>query len=309
VLAAYVDECVLRTHSVTGDQQPFDHPERIAVHEHAVFERTGLALVGIADHIAGPGIARCELPLQAGRESRAAAADQLAGLHLGDHLRGSHLAEDLAQRCHAALCAVVVQAGGVHDADVGEGHLDQPADLELRGRGRSIQQGIDRSRCMPRAVDQRGRRAVTQPQAADRLQRHRAIRGGLAGRASQSFPKRGQQHVAAAHRARSIDADADELAAHRFGMEHVVELGDAVDIGQGDIKVGGDPAERWLGQPAVEERLRVVQHFEQDRLPSRAVVRQDVFEPGETFPGRQRLQGRGECRCIHEQFLSICTEE
>ncbi len=57
-------------------------------------------------------------------------------------------------------------------------------------------------------------------------------------------------------------------------MEHLVELGDAIDLGRGKIQELGDPLDRGPRQPAAEDGLSIVEGFEQDRAPARPVAGQ-----------------------------------
>ena len=77
VLAAQVDPPVLAPGGEGGDRHRLDHGERVALDQHPVLEGAGLGLVGVAHEmvrvrrLAGHG-----LPLAAGREGGAAAADE-----------------------------------------------------------------------------------------------------------------------------------------------------------------------------------------------------------------------------------------
>ena len=71
-------------------------------------------------------------------------------------------------------------------------------------------------------VDQRGRRTVTQPQAAHGFQRVGAVGRGLAGTDAELAVKAASS-LGAMHRARPILADADHLAADRLRVKHFVE--------------------------------------------------------------------------------------
>ena len=51
VLGPHVDVSVLGTHRVRGEGHPLEHALRVALEHAAVHERSGVALVGIADHV------------------------------------------------------------------------------------------------------------------------------------------------------------------------------------------------------------------------------------------------------------------
>ena len=111
VLGADVDVALLRADGVGGDGHAFDHAVRVAFEHGAVHERARVAFVGVAEdvlHVAG-GLAR-ELPLEAGREARAAAAAQARLLDLVDDLLGRHLGERLGERRVAVAGDVFLDA-------------------------------------------------------------------------------------------------------------------------------------------------------------------------------------------------------
>ncbi len=83
VLAAQVQEAVAGADRVGGHRHAVEHEVGVAREQHTVLERAGLALVGIADHVARETrrVPAC-LPLDAGREARAAAAAQVRALDL-----------------------------------------------------------------------------------------------------------------------------------------------------------------------------------------------------------------------------------
>jgi len=74
-LAADVDETGAGADGSGGNRDAFDHKVRVVFHDLAVFERAGLAFVGVADQVDRTGIPfGHEAPLHGGRESGAAAA-------------------------------------------------------------------------------------------------------------------------------------------------------------------------------------------------------------------------------------------
>jgi hypothetical protein len=74
VLDARIDEPLVRADGVRGDQQPFDHGVRVAVHDRRVHDGPGVALDAVADDLLDvAGRQARELPFAAGRETCAAA--------------------------------------------------------------------------------------------------------------------------------------------------------------------------------------------------------------------------------------------
>ena len=169
----------------------------------------------------------------------------------------------LAQRGHAALGAVIVEARGVHYADVGQRDLDQATGPQL-GRGRlAVQQGFRVGRRVAIQVDQGRGRVVAQPEAAHRLHRVGAVGRGFAGTDAQPPGEARHQRIGPLDSARAVLADTDHLPADRPGVEHLVEFGDAVNVRQRDGEEPGDLLDGRPRQPAAAERLRVVEDFQE----------------------------------------------
>ncbi len=91
------------------------------------------------------GLARDGVPLDAGRERRAAAAEQLRVLDLAQHALGPEL-EGAPQRRVAALRAVVVEARRAHAADAPQQPQRRVAVLRQRRVGRRDDDGVLRQR-------------------------------------------------------------------------------------------------------------------------------------------------------------------
>src|SRR4029450_7237933 len=86
VLAADVDEPLLRSRGVAGDGERLEDSERIMLHEHPILERAGLGLVRVADEVVrSDRLFRDRLPLHTGGERSAPAAEELRVLELADH--------------------------------------------------------------------------------------------------------------------------------------------------------------------------------------------------------------------------------
>ena len=92
VLAADVDEGLVRARRVGADDDALDEHVRALLHELAVLERARLGLVGVADEVLVDVRLRDERDLLAAREARAAAAAQAGGEQLVEHRLGRHLA-------------------------------------------------------------------------------------------------------------------------------------------------------------------------------------------------------------------------
>ena len=117
VLAAEVDVGVLGAGREAGDRQRLDQRERVVLDHDPVLERARLGLVGVADQVVRVHrVARHRVPLAAGRERGAAAAEQLRVGDLADHAGRAQL-ERAPQRRVAAGGAIAVEAGRVDVAD------------------------------------------------------------------------------------------------------------------------------------------------------------------------------------------------
>jgi formate dehydrogenase iron-sulfur subunit len=121
VLRTDVDVALGGAARVGRDRHALDEGERVALHEHAVGERAGVALVGVAAHELHVRLrAEHGPPLDAGGEAGAAATAQSGVDDVSDDLfRG--LREGVTQAFHAAVGLVVASRQRVDDADPGEG--------------------------------------------------------------------------------------------------------------------------------------------------------------------------------------------
>ena len=83
VLLPEVDVALVGLREPHRDLDPLDEQVRPQLHDVAVLDRPGLALVGVHDHDARAGVVAHGRPLPEGRESGAAVADEPGGLELG----------------------------------------------------------------------------------------------------------------------------------------------------------------------------------------------------------------------------------
>ena len=114
VLAADVDEDVLRLDRVRGDQAALDQPVRHLVHHLAVLERARLGLVGVDDDVLRlRRLARDQRRLPADREAGAAAAAQVRRSTSPRSAASGVIARAFASAVVAADRAVLVELGQV----------------------------------------------------------------------------------------------------------------------------------------------------------------------------------------------------
>ena len=96
VFAAHVDEASMRTHRERGNERAFDQEMSVVAKDFAVLAGARLRLVGVDDEIARPRIGlRHERPLEARRESGAAATAEARLLHLVDDVVVALVDEEL----------------------------------------------------------------------------------------------------------------------------------------------------------------------------------------------------------------------
>src|SRR5215470_10996178 len=86
VLVADVENALLCSGDQTANDHSLDQQVRQMLHDEAIFDRARLALIGVADHVllVVSAVAN-DLPLVAGRKSRASHSSQATGLQLRDH--------------------------------------------------------------------------------------------------------------------------------------------------------------------------------------------------------------------------------
>src|SRR5439155_18053520 len=93
-----------------GEHDAFEHLVRVLLHQDAVVEGAGFALVGVDAQVDRAGVVfGQEGPFDAGREAGAAAAAQARRLDDIRHLGGLHLADDTLEGAVAAVGTVRVQ--------------------------------------------------------------------------------------------------------------------------------------------------------------------------------------------------------
>src|SRR5205085_6986923 len=129
ILGAHVDVAALAAGRVRGDRHRLEECERVALHEHAVLERAGLGLVGVAHQEMRVGrLMRDGLPLDARRERGTAAAEQARLYDFAQHARRTEL-DGPPQRGIAAVRPVRVERFRVHS------RTDAPEEPEARLAG------------------------------------------------------------------------------------------------------------------------------------------------------------------------------
>ena len=80
ILRPDVDVALVGPGGHARDHHALQHAVGVALHDGAVHEGTGVALVAVADHVLGVGILPADtLPLPAGRETAAAPAPEAGG--------------------------------------------------------------------------------------------------------------------------------------------------------------------------------------------------------------------------------------
>ena len=252
VLGAHVDVRVLAAGRVRGDRHRLDERERVALHEDAVLERSGLGLVRVADEVVRlHGLLRDGLPLRAGRERGAAAAEQPRLLDLAQHALLAEL-EGAAKRGVAAVRAVGVERLRI---EVGRDAPQQAqAGLAALRQRRAVlrQRHLARLRAGDRA--QRRRRALAEAEARRRV--------------------RARRNLGARELAGEIGADVQHVGRPFLERDQRVEGRDAVRLGRRHVEPARRVAERALAHPADPPLCGAKRGEEQ--VPSRAVGARDA---------------------------------
>ena len=106
VLLPQVDVALLRLGEAHGDKRSLEEEVRAELHHEPVLDRPGLALVGVHDDVARPGLSRDGLPLDPGREPGSAEARDPRSLELGDDPVARR---ELPEQVEPAACGVVVE--------------------------------------------------------------------------------------------------------------------------------------------------------------------------------------------------------
>ena len=123
ILRAHIDIALVAADGETRDHHALEHTVWIALHHAAVHERTGVALVAVADDVFFRALlfARA-IPLASGGESAAAAAAQAGIKNIAADLLVRHLEQRLFKRAVAALGDILLDVLGVRRAAVFQHH-------------------------------------------------------------------------------------------------------------------------------------------------------------------------------------------
>ena len=238
---------MLATGRKRGDRHRLDECERIALHEDAVLERSRLGLVGVADEVVRVhGLARDGLPLGAGGEGGAAAAEEPRLGHLAEDAFRAEL-ERAAERRIAAVGAVGVERLRI-DAGRDAAKQAQAGLAALRERRAGLRQ-----------------RQLAGLGAGDRAER----RGRALAQAEARRRVRARRNLGARELAREIRADVQHVRRPFLERDQRVEARDAVCLGRRHVEPPGRVAERALADPA-DPSLRSAKRGEEE-MPSRPV--------------------------------------
>ncbi len=119
VLGAHIDIPFVSADSPAGNDHAFDDAVGIALHDAAVHESAGVALIAVADNVFFAfGLLAGHVPFHAGGEAAAAAAPQARIEHFAAQLLGRHVKNRLSGGEVAAACDIFVRILGVDDAAV-----------------------------------------------------------------------------------------------------------------------------------------------------------------------------------------------
>jgi hypothetical protein len=273
---------VLAAGGEARDRHRLEDGERVVLQEHAVLERPGLRLVGVADQVVRAGrVGRDGLPLAAGRERGAAAPEQLGVADLTEHTLLAHL-QRRAQSLVSAVRAIAVDARRVDPADAAQ--EPQPGVPGLRhlrvGRRGSVAAGEERcdavglgmpdgdlARLVAGDADHRHRRHLAHPQAGalepDRvLARPGAVAAVLPALRPDPVLEIGAQLLRSACHAGDVGADVRHGRRLRLEREQRVERRHPIGLGRRDCEPLADVVERAGADPS-GAALHGMEHREQ----------------------------------------------
>ena len=263
ILPAHVEIPALAPGREARDRHPLDHRERIALHQDAVLERAGLRLVGVADHVVGPGRRfRHGLPLAARRKRRPAAAHELGGQDLANDPLRADLDRPSQRGVSARSCdrrrgsrgrsGRFCRAGGASGRRTVvwiDGAIRNRRDRRLlrRPRGHDVRGGRrgerDRARRLARVQDQRGRSLFAAAQARASFPAAFALR-------PERMLQLGAETLRPLDPTGDVVADVGDGQGSRREREEVVERDDAVRLGGRHGQAPADIVEGARRDPA-----------------------------------------------------------
>ena len=119
VLRTHVDDRLPGADCIRADEHALDQVVRVALNNCAIHERTGVALIRVADEgLFRTGCTARGIPLEPCWEAGAAAPFQAGDLDLLNHLFGCHRGEHLFNGLIAVICQIVVNIFRIDNAAV-----------------------------------------------------------------------------------------------------------------------------------------------------------------------------------------------
>ena len=254
-----------------AEQHALEHQVRLGGEDVPVFERAGLGLVGVADHILGRRVLRRhQVPLAAGREPGAAHAAQPAVLERSDDLTGIQVAGQ--HRCEDPIAVLSHRVRIVRPSSAAVGGTGRCGVVAVRGRRflRDRHRRVRRVHRDRRLVHRAGRRDVA-PAEAGSLDELDVGVGAVA------LLEPRDPLVRAAQPAGQVVADPQLDPLRRVGAEVRVERDQPLDLVQRPVHVAGQRHELLAGQPA-DPFLDRVQRRDQARAGELASPGLDAWD-------------------------------
>ena len=300
ILTTQVQETLLGADQSRADGHAFKDFVSVPVEQHPILERTGFALVGIADNKSPErrlvdraeriffGTFVAESPLPGRLETRTASPAQ-AGLIQRFKNGFSPLIENLADGGTGLNRSLHQQRSAVNIVI----HLKQVVGPFFEGRPRIHQRGnlVDPSPIQPgqrQSVDQRRRALIAHASTGGEAETHRDIGTRLARLDGQPLTEILGQFPAAQHVIGDGIAEADIKSTYRLRGQETVELGHGLNLGKRDRqRVGDDP--HSLSRYAAEPGLNLAQDLQQLRALG-TVTLDDVFQGNNVCGGHECLR-------------------
>ena len=243
-----VDEAVRAAGRVRGDRHRLHERKWVLLHQHAVLERAGLRLVGVAHEVVRlRRLLRDRLPLRPCGKCCAAAAEQARVGHLAQHACGTEL-ERPAQGGVTAHRDVRIERRRIEV--VCDASQEAQARLSVLRQRRPRLRDLELVRRIAGDGAERGRRAVAQPETRARVCALRQFEAG--------------------EPAREIGADVEDVGRPFLERDQCIERRDAVRLGRWDLEAPAHVAERALRHPPNAPLRRA--KCGQEEMPPRAIA-------------------------------------
>src|SRR6266850_1267456 len=227
ILVADVENAALRAGDNAGDEHAFDEEMRQMRHDEAVFDRAGLAFIGVADNVFHRvALFADELPLHAGRKSGSAHTAKFRSLELRDGIvEGAGLHETANDAVFFGISVGIGLAFDARNLRMGLKNFfaaNGAASHLFRKRSRNIRENM--------IVDGGGGSVVAAAKTGNVANLHI-----LRARIGEAAFEIGSQFAGAVEMATHVCTDANFRLGRRRKMKMRIKTGDAMDLIERDL--------------------------------------------------------------------------